>query len=106
MTRSGCAIALGFAILTGCTPQAQDNVARETAKSVVNPILAQRFPGVPVAPLSDCVIDNASAPEIITLASAAVTGVTPATTQTTIQILSRPGTVECIAQQGLRGGFV
>ncbi len=96
----------GFAsLLAACTPEGQDMVARETAKSVINPILAQRFPGVPLAPISNCVIDNATGPEIVTIASAAVTGVTPTTTQTTVRILQRPATIDCIARQGLRGGF-
>lgn len=90
-------------LLTACTPEGQNVVARETAKSVINPILAQRFPGLPLAPISNCVVDNATGPEIVTLASAAVTGVKPTTTQTTLLILQRPGTVNCIANDGLAG---
>ena len=56
-----------LALLAACTPESQDAVARESAKSVVNPILAERFPGLPVSLATDCVIDNATTQEIVTL---------------------------------------
>ena len=90
-----------LALLAACTPESQDAVARESAKSVVNPILAERFPGLPVSLATDCVIDNATTQEIVTLASGALTGVTPQTIQTTNTILARPGTIECVTNAGL-----
>jgi len=95
-------IAIGAALLAAaCTPEAQDEIARETAKGVVNPILAARFPGVPIQPISDCVIDNATTPEIIVLADGALNGVTATTQSTVTTILQRPGTIDCIARTGL-----
>ncbi|MFU8777851.1 MAG: succinate dehydrogenase [Roseovarius sp.] len=89
--------------LSACeaTNQVADGLARAQAKSVVNTVVAQRFPGVNVAPVSDCVIDAASAGEIIQIAGASVTGVTPQTTQQVIQIAQRPQAVQCIAQNSL-----
>ena len=97
------ALAVGLGLLAGCTAETQDAVARESAKSVVNSILASRFPGVPTAPVTDCVIDNATAGEILTLGSAALTGVTASTQSTVTTILQRPGTINCIATTGISG---
>lgn len=67
----------------------------------MNPILQEQFPGVPITPISNCVINNASSGEIITLGSAAVTGVTPQTTETVTDILAKPSTVNCITNAGI-----
>lgn len=89
--------------LTACeaTNQVADDLARERAKSVVNTVVAQRFPGVNAAPVTNCVIDAASAGEILQIAGASVTGVTPETTQQVIAIAQRPEAVQCIAQNSL-----
>ncbi|MBQ0750745.1 MAG: succinate dehydrogenase [Roseovarius sp.] len=89
--------------LSACdaTNQVADGIARAQAKSVVNTVVAQRFPGLNAAPITDCVIDAASAGEIIQIASAGVTGVTPETTQQVIQIAQRPQAVQCITQNSL-----
>ena len=101
MIRAGLIVTL--AAMSACTPEAQDIVARETARGAVNSVVATRYPGLPITPLTDCVIDNASAPEIVTLASASLTGVNDTTVQTTNTILQRPATVECIGTRGLTG---
>ena len=64
-------------LLAGCDAanDAADAIARDRAKAVVNGIVAQRFPGVTVAPVTDCIIDAASAGEIITIARDSVGGV-------------------------------
>ena len=80
---------------------AADTVARNTAKGVVNGVVAQKFPGVNAAPVTDCVIDNASRFEIFDIAKAGATGVTPATVETVTTIASRPETVQCISKNGL-----
>ncbi|EAQ23682.1 MULTISPECIES: hypothetical protein [unclassified Roseovarius] len=94
---------LALAALSACeaTNQVADGLARAQAKSVVNTVVAQRFPGLNAAPITDCVIDAASAGEIIQIASASVTGVTPETTQQVIAIAQRPEAVQCIAQNSL-----
>lgn len=94
-----CAI---FAV-AGCQAanETADTVARNTAKGVVNGVVAQKFPGVNAAPITDCVIDNATRFEIFDIAKAGATGLTPATVQTVTTIAQRPETVSCISKNGL-----
>jgi len=93
--------ALTVGSLAACSSVSQDQVAREAARATLTPMVEARFPGVPVAPAVDCVIDNANGQEILTLASASVTGVTAETTQVAAEVLSRPETVNCVANEGL-----
>ena len=76
---------------------AGDMLARDAAKGVVNTVVRTRFPGLNAAPVTDCIIDNATIPEVVAIAEAAVTGVTPATTNLVVEIASRPETVRCIS---------
>jgi len=98
----GRCLALGsVAVLMACTPATRDDLTRSAAKSAIRPVLAERLPGVPVEPASDCVIDNANSSELLALASDSITGATASTVQTVTGILSRPGTLQCLATQGL-----
>ncbi len=81
--------------------EAADQIARDQARGVVNQVVAERFPGIDATPVTDCVIDNASAQEILTVAQASVLGVTDRTTDTVIAVLQRPGTVQCVAERAL-----
>lgn len=93
------ALALGGA--AACTPADRDQVTRSAARSVVSRVVVERFPNVPVQPAIDCIIDNATTPEILGLASDAVTGPTAATTEQVLRIAQRPPTLQCLATQGL-----
>ena len=96
------AAALGAVLLiAACTEAARDEVARDAAKSAVRPVIAERFPGVPLEPSVDCIIDNATSREILTLAADAVTGPTASTVEIVTRITSRPETITCLATQGL-----
>lgn len=95
------AAALCLVALAACTPLQQDALAQDAAKRAVRPVLAERLPGVPVEPATDCVIENATAQEILTLAADAVTGPTASTVEITTRILSRPDTIRCLAEEGL-----
>ena len=98
---------LSAALLLGACDVAQevaDTVARDEAKRVVNGIVAQELPGVNAAPVTDCVIDNASAQDLLTVATAAATGVTPRTTNLVLDIAKRPATLRCIINNG--GGLL
>lgn len=99
-TLLGCA---GVLALGACeaTNQVADTLARERAKAVVNSVVTQRFPGVNAAPVTDCIIDAASAGEIVRIAGASVTGVTPEVAQEVIGIARRPEATRCIAQNSL-----
>lgn len=90
------------ALLAACVTPLADDVARRAAKSAVNPILSSRLPGIPLEPATNCIIDNASAGEIITLASqASAGGVSDAATRLVLDIASRPATIQCLATDGL-----
>lgn len=78
-----------------------DELARDQARSAVNPVLAERFPGLPLEPATNCVINNASSSEIFQLASAGVTGVDGDDTQLIFEIATRPDTVDCLLKSGL-----
>lgn len=94
-------VAAAALLLAACTPAQQDTLARDAARQAVRPVLAERFPGMPLEPATDCVIDNASAQELLALAADAVTGPTAATVETVGGILARPETIQCLAEEGL-----
>ena len=88
-------------ILAACTPGAQDTLARGAARQAIRPVLAEQFPGVPLEPAADCIIDNATSAEILALAADAVTGPTASTVQVVTNIISRPEAITCLATEGL-----
>ena len=94
-------LALLIVVTAACTPEAQDELARDAARNAVRPVLQERLPGVPVEPATDCVIDNATAREILALAADAVTGPTASTVEIVGNILARPETLTCLATEGL-----
>jgi len=87
--------------LAACSSAQQDFLARDAAKQAVRPVLAERFPGIPLEPASDCIIDNATAQEIFALAADSVTGPTASTAEIVTRIVSRPETIQCLATEGL-----
>ncbi|WP_439525105.1 hypothetical protein [Marivita sp.] len=94
-------VLLSLALLAGCSVQQQDQIARDAARSAITPVLVERFPGVPLEPTLDCVIDNASAVQIRALALDGVTGPTQSTVQIVTDIVSQPETLTCLAAEGL-----
>lgn len=87
--------------LAACNTPLADEIARNQAKKAVNPILAERFPGVPLEPATNCVIDSASASEIIQLAKAGTTTVSQTDVELVVQIATRPETIQCLLEDGL-----
>jgi hypothetical protein len=103
------AACVGVALLAGCIQDlgpAGDVLARDVAKGVVNGVVQSRFPGVNAAPYTDCIIDNATGPEIVTIAEAAVLGTSQATTALVVDIAGRPDTVRCALNNSLSLGAV
>lgn len=92
---------LPMMLLAACTPAAQDALAQDAAKRAVRPVLEERFPGVPLEPATDCVIENATANEILSLAADSVTGPTASTVEIVLNITTRPETIRCLAEEGL-----
>jgi len=101
MRRVIAILALGLLSACGVANKAADELARDQAKSVVNGVVSSKLPGVNVAPVSDCIIDAASASEILSIAGASVTGVNENTVSLVVEIAGRPDAVQCIARNGL-----
>ena len=92
-------LAFATVALMGCS--VGEEVARDQARDAIDPIVAEKFPGVPVKPVTDCVIDNATFKEILTLAAASGTGNTVQAAEVVVDVVSRPETIKCIAVKGL-----
>ncbi|SIS83479.1 hypothetical protein SAMN05421759_104166 [Roseivivax lentus] len=90
-----------LAVLSACAPETQDQIARNAAKSAVNRVVLERYPGLPIEPAINCVIDNATAQQIYALAADSVTGPTAATGEIVAGILQQPATVRCLADSAL-----
>ncbi|MHA6344991.1 hypothetical protein [Roseivivax sp. CAU 1761] len=99
--RRAAILALTALVLAGCTAQAQDQIARGAARSTVNRVVLERYPGVPLEPAIDCIIDNASAQQILALAADSVGGPTASSAEIVAEIVSRPPTLQCLAAEGL-----
>jgi predicted ThiF/HesA family dinucleotide-utilizing enzyme len=97
------ALLVPIAFLAGCDAvnETADNIARDRAKSVVNGVVTQKYPGVNAAPVTDCIIDAASAGEVLNIAGASVTGVTASTVEQVLEIAQRRDSVTCIAENGI-----
>jgi hypothetical protein len=94
-------ILAALVLVVGCAPAAQEVVAREAARAAIRPVLAQTFPGVPLEPATDCILDNATTDELVTLASGAVAGPGPQTAEVVARVAARPETLNCLATTGL-----
>ncbi|MDW4499075.1 hypothetical protein R5H30_13850 [Sulfitobacter sp. D35] len=103
--RAGALIlSVALAGLAGCAEivRTADESGRAAAKTVVPEALALYFPQVPKAlytPFTDCLIDNATGPELADLAQDALIGPDPQTAETIRAILSRPATESCLTAQ-------
>lgn len=80
-------------------------MARSAARSAITPVITERFPGVPLEPTLDCVINNASAVQIRALALDSVGGPTASTAEIVTNIVSQPETIQCLATSGLPALF-
>ncbi|WP_306153512.1 succinate dehydrogenase [Roseovarius sp. MMSF_3281] len=103
MTMKLTSLTCAAVILSGCAAanDAADAVARDRAKTVVNGVVEERFPGLNARPVTDCIIDAATAGEILEIAGASVTGVTQSTAEKVVEIAARPEAVNCIADNSL-----
>ena len=93
------ALGVTLVLLAACAggEQMMQQTTRNAAKSVTSTVISQRFPGVDVAPYTDCVIDNATDQELLNIATGAITGPDESTAQIVLGIASRPATTQCIA---------
>lgn len=89
-------------LLTACSPtDVADKVGRRAAESVVLPVVSQYMPGPQAQGVTRCVIDNATANEIQTLARDIAVQAGTSTVQTVMGIAARPETLACITKAGL-----
>lgn len=88
-------------LLIACTPAQQDELTRDAARRAIRPVLAQNFPGIPLEPATDCIINNATSRELLSLAADAVTGPTANTVEIVSRVVSRPKTLTCFAETGI-----
>ena len=95
------ALVASLIALVGCTTAQQDELTRDAARTAVRPVLERNFPGIPLEPATDCVIDNATSGELLSLAADAVTGPTANTVEIVSDIVARPGTITCLAETGI-----
>ena len=98
---------LPIVLLAACAEvqQTADQLARQQAKVVVNSQVARVLPGVDISFATDCIIDTASAQEILTLASASVTGANASTGELVARIASRPESQKCIVEKSVQRLF-
>ena len=94
---------LGAVFLAGCATvdRVTEDATKGSAKRAIDLVVAERLPGVNVKPVTDCIVNNATSGEILTIASSAVTGITGTTVSAIVEISRRPQTVACIATSGL-----
>ena len=100
-SRLACVMAVATLSLSACAPSTQDRLARDAAKSVIARATAQYLPGVAVAPFTDCIIENATSSQILTLAADSVTGPTASTWEIISGIHRKPETVQCLLTDGV-----
>lgn len=95
--------ALPFLVfLAACTTgDPGEAVLRATAKSVILPVIQQRLPAPQAEAVTLCVLDNATQPEILTLARDVGTRAGTSTVQTIATVLQRPATTQCVLRAGL-----
>lgn len=75
-----------------------DQLAQDRAKTTINRVVADKFPGVDASPITDCIVEAASAQEILKIAGSGVIGTTTGIPNLVLDIAARPATLECIAQ--------
>ncbi|MEL6516590.1 MAG: succinate dehydrogenase [Pseudomonadota bacterium] len=94
-------IVFAFAALavSACSTPIGTEVARASARTVVNDVVEQRFPGVPITPVTDCAINNATGDEIVSIAGDAIRQQpSPETIELVISIASRPDAIRCFVE--------
>ena len=88
-------------VLAGCVAT-QDELAREAARQAVAQAVSTRFPGVPVTPVTDCIIDNATGAEIVRVARDSRDGRPGAeTVRTVTHVIGRPDAITCLGYEAL-----
>lgn len=94
--------AAALLLLAACSPQkALDQATRNAAADVVRPVISREMPAGPAAAATECVLDNASMPEIRALARDYGVEAGTQTVENIRNIALRPGARACLASRGL-----
>lgn len=97
MTWRACSILIAGIILAGCNPQeTADQLIRETARSVIVPVLAQTMPAPLAEAGADCVIAAATPAELRSIAADIGNSAGTSTVANIVALASRPQAVQCL----------
>jgi hypothetical protein len=93
---------IAVACVAGCSGAtgAAEDVARDAAKRVVNGAVESQFPQFNASVVTDCIIDNATMPEVFAIARDTLTTPSAETATLVAEIAGRPATLECFAEKG------
>lgn len=98
----GAALASCALALAACSPQSvADSVARQTARTVVLPVVEQYMPGPAAQGVTTGIIDNATAQELSALSRDVGVRAGTTTVQNVVTIATRPDTIRCLQTSGL-----
>ncbi len=90
-------------VLSSCASTSAELITRETAKQIVRPIVAERFPKLPTDTLVNCAIDNASLDEIVQLSELVATGQQTQISEISLYLISKPETIRCTVAESYPG---
>lgn len=87
--------------LVACSPsEVADKVGRRAAETVVLPVVSESMPAGPASTVARCVVENASAAEIQSLARDVGVSAGTTTRATILGIATRPETAACVRAAG------
>lgn len=84
-------------------PTGLDGASRAIARTTINAELKKRYPSLNTAPLTDCIMANATTAELVDIAQMTNAGVSGAA-DSVASIVSRPATTQCIASAARSAG--
>lgn len=88
--------------VSACSPtDVADKIGRRAAETVVLPVVSRYLPGPQAQGVTRCIIDNASAAEVQTLARDIAVEAGTSTVATVMAIAARPETAACMTAAGL-----
>ncbi|MEL6127248.1 MAG: succinate dehydrogenase [Pseudomonadota bacterium] len=87
--------------LTACAGQETQPDPGPAAEQAALDVVSDRFPLIDGEPVARCIRDNATFGEQLTLAKAALTGVTTETVETALTVAQRPDAQTCIIDNGI-----
>lgn len=87
--------------LAACSPaDVADKVGRRAAETVILPVVSESMPAGPASTVTRCVVANASAAEVQSLARDVGVSAGTVTRATILAIATRPETAACVQADG------